>query len=283
MLIAYRDRSHFSYLQHLNISNNLFFLPFWALIPVENAYLSDEGRDIDIFFSGRYYRHCGRVWDISEFPKAMRMKLNIAADILERNALPVDSVMQNIMPKFSDEQNEYIRNCFYSSYMMMFEYIKTYRRTKLMNALLDAGFSVTVWSDSWKNFQQSSKLNFIQADNTEEILNLYKRSRILVQDMAEFNDGSHSRIGDVTICGAAIISEYSKYLGEIFTSDELLMFNWSKLDMLPSHVQYLLDHPNERKHRVRKMFRKVEKYCLSEQAARVVLVNVEKYRNTHLV
>lgn len=165
----------------------------------------------------------------------------------------------------------------------MFEYIKTYRRTKLMNALLDAGFSVTVWSDSWKNFQQSSKLNFIQADNTEEILNLYKRSRILVQDMAEFNDGSHSRIGDVTICGAAIISEYSKYLGEIFTSDELLMFNWSKLDMLPSHVQYLLDHPNERKHRVRKMFRKVEKYCLSEQAARVVLVNVEKYRNTHLV
>ena len=111
----------------------------------------------------------------------------------------------------------------------------------LISCLSNTNLRISVCDESWKESPYSDKLNFVLATTTDEILEIYKRSKILIQDMAEFNDGSHCRIADGTLCNTVVISEYSSYVNEFFNSSALFMYKWDEFEKLPFAIKKILN------------------------------------------
>ncbi|MCH5277219.1 MAG: hypothetical protein J1E80_05220 [Desulfovibrionaceae bacterium] len=237
LLLAYRDRSHYEYLKSISMHYKVldyFFLPFGALIDKRDDFT--ENKDIDVIFSGMYYGEAERAWHDHEIEKALVSFLDHIANILEVEAITVDDAVSRTM---KDYKLKIDKDFFYPAYGILYQYCKMYRRNKLIETMVNSNIQLTVCSETWKKSIFADKLRYEIANNTQDILNLYRRSKVLLHDMAEFNDGSHCRIGDGTLCNTFIVTEHSKFLKEHFHDSELMFFQWNKLKNLHKTISIL--------------------------------------------
>ena len=160
---------------------------------------------------------------------------------------------------------------FYQFYTIIYQYAKTFRRNYIITFLLKSNIKITVTDKSWKNYPYFNELNYIQASTTEEIIEIYKRSKILFQDMAEFNDGSHCRIADAILCNTMIMSEYSKYIAEKFTKSEIFLFDFEKLNLLPIYIKKFIENDEFRNEYIEKGYGIVQKCFLPKHRAKNIL------------
>lgn len=237
LLLAYRDRSHREYLGSVRLKHPVlryFFLPFGALL--DKCDEAPAHKDIAVIFSGMYYGKATRSWHHPDNEKFVREFFDLAANVLEAEAVTVDEAVARVINDYALKMD---RGVFYPGYKALYEYCKRYRRNRLVSMLADSGIQLTVCSDTWKNSTVADKLVYAPANTTKEVLHLYKRSKILLQDMAEFNDGSHCRVGDGALCKAMIVSESSKFLRENFEDSEIFFFEWKNLEDLPIQLSVL--------------------------------------------
>lgn len=278
LLIAYRDRSHIDYLKSIILKNEVrdyFFLPFGALI--DKRYDTSTEKDIDVLFSGMYYGEPERLWHNLQINKSVSLILDHAADILEANAITVEAA---IMQTVNDFNLEIDKKPLHGLYRTLYQYIKPYRRNLLVNTMVNNGIEVTVCSGTWKKSSIADKLTFNHADNTQDILKLYKRSKILLSDMAEFNDGSHCRIADGALCNTLLVTESSKFLKEKFTASELVFFQWDSLKTLPKAVSLLSKNSTIRNSFADAACKKVLENFMPRHAAKIILDAVESSRKS---
>lgn len=278
LLIAYRDRSHLDYLKSIELKHEVldyFFLPFGALIDKRDEGLIEK--DIDILFSGMYYGAPTKVWHDVAIDESVSHILDHVANILEVNAITIEDAVMRLVNNLNLEID---KKFLHQLYRILYQYIKPYRRNLLIKTLLDNGIKVTVCSDTWKKSPLAGKLAFTLADNTNDILELYKRSRILLSDMAEFNDGSHCRIADGILCNTLLVTETSKFLKEKFTDSELVFFQWDRIKTLPKLVSLLSQNATIRNSFVNAACEKVIDSFMPKHSAKIILDAVESARTS---
>ena len=105
-------------------------------------------------------------------------------------------------------------------------YIRAYNRTKILDALTSSGIVVDVFGNGWDKDPCKNPNNLILHGNIpyEEVLSVMSDSKIVINPLPLFRDGSHERVFSSMLCGAICLSEIKTYLSESFNHGEEIVF-----------------------------------------------------------
>jgi spore maturation protein CgeB len=119
----------------------------------------------------------------------------------------------------------------------------TYYREKIIRTILNAGLTLHVFGDSWKEPAFSGYPNLIihPLADAEDSLKLYAQSKVSLNIMSWHKDGMTERIANSMLNRAVVLSDPSTYLTEHYTDDrEIVYYHLTRLDELPGKIRKLL-------------------------------------------
>ena len=116
----------------------------------------------------------------------------------------------------------------------------SYFRELAVRILVENGIKVHVLGLGWETLDWADNSNLIHLGKCDapEVLSYMKRSKIVLNTLTWFKDGAHDRIFNGMLCGAAVVTDGSKYLDE--NVENITTFNLKKLNGLPQNVNDLL-------------------------------------------
>lgn len=123
-----------------------------------------------------------------------------------------------------------------------------YKRISLIKGLIENGICIDIWGTGWEQFSgeliDSSLLRLHGSVNYEEAKYIMSDSRILVNDMPPYYEGSHERIFSAMQCGTIVATDKSTYLEECFIDDkDILFYDTNDIGTLATRIQALFsDH-----------------------------------------
>jgi len=121
--------------------------------------------------------------------------------------------------------------------------IAYYYREKSIAALLNANITIHVFGDTWSRSPFARHPHCILHPNLSmhKTMEVLQKSKISLNIMKWHKDGFTERISNSLLCQSLVLSDKSQYLEENFINGtELVLFDLSKLELLPSIVNRLL-------------------------------------------
>lgn len=233
--------------EYYNTENALHFPP----AGIDAGMYENFSRPYDIVFIGTYY--VPEVSDkiIKGFPDDIR---NFAA-VLETYFMdnPDEPYVRGFnrviksMGIVADKDE--IREFLYIFQPVLQKVLGIYRRNILIK-LIEAGYEIHVYGNSWEKFPDEYKHGLIIHDlvSPQRSLEEYGRAKIGLNIMTWHKAGMTERIANIMLSGAVCVSEETEYLTENFKKhEEIEMFKLSEIDKLPDIIKNILDIDNYRK------------------------------------
>lgn len=138
-----------------------------------------------------------------------------------------------------EELRRFISSCVYIERIVSSHY-----REQIVESIARAGISLELYGDGWGKCEwiSLSNVHYGGRVSPEEILDKMEESRIVLNTLPWFRDGSHERVFNAMLCGAAAVSETSRYLEETLPPDAWVSFDLSleSLSALPGRIAGLL-------------------------------------------
>lgn len=121
----------------------------------------------------------------------------------------------------------------------------TYFREQTVKVLVDAGIDVTIYGTGWDSccWIDNPHAHFMGRTSANEIVEKMLDSKIVLNTMTWFKDGTHDRVFNGMLAGALAVTDSSVYMKEEFTEKELVMFELSEIQKLPETIKVFLDNP----------------------------------------
>lgn len=122
-------------------------------------------------------------------------------------------------------------------------YITSFFREMTVKLLVEHGVKVTLYGAGWDvcDWIGHPNLDYRGVVPAQEIPKLMTDAKIVLNTMTWFKDGSHDRVFNGMLAGAAVVSDTSLYMKEEFTDEkELVFFELERLFELPDRVKKLL-------------------------------------------
>ena len=126
--------------------------------------------------------------------------------------------------------------------------LRVYRH-RVVEAILDAGITLHVFGDSWRNYQGRGHENLMIHPKVmaKEALQIWSQAKIGLNIMNGHKAGMTERVANIMLCGACCLSDETSYLKEHFADGEdIALFRTDRLDALVGQIRYLLEHDDER-------------------------------------
>lgn len=124
--------------------------------------------------------------------------------------------------------------------------VRAFYREKIVGSIAKAGISLELYGDDWSvcDWVNLPNVHYSERVSPEEILLMMENSKIVLNTMPWFRDGSHERVFNAMMCGAVAVSETSKYLEDVLPPDTWVSFDLSpeNLSSLPRHIMDLLSN-----------------------------------------
>lgn len=134
---------------------------------------------------------------------------------------------------------------FISSCATLDNIVSSYYREKVVSSVAKAGIPLELYGNGWEVFDwvKLPNVHYGGCVSPEEILLMMEDSKIILNSMPWFRDGSHDRVFNAMMCGAVAVSETSKYLEEVLPADTWVSFDlsYASLADLPHRIKELLD------------------------------------------
>lgn len=127
-------------------------------------------------------------------------------------------------------------------------YLRSYYRIKIINTLLEAGLKVHIAGNGWEQYFPKHLDNLVLEGSVpyEQAGELTAHAKILLNVMPWFKDGFHDRIPTAMLNKSICLTDSSSYIDEHFQNGHnIVLYNLSKLEELPSKCYWLLEHPEE--------------------------------------
>jgi spore maturation protein CgeB len=137
-------------------------------------------------------------------------------------------------------------------------------RKGVIEALKEVG--IVVWGDSgWVGLLCDGIRIEKEVDYHKELPRLYNASKINLNiTMSQLKTTLNQRVFDVSACGAFLLTDYRRDLGELFRAGEEIVF-YREIDELEELCKYFIKHPEER----RAIARKARKRILEEHTYKI--------------
>lgn len=242
----------------------VFFLPHG--VEKELSFDPSVERTFDVMFSGTCYdpdNLC--VWWREHYPKNICKVIEDAIEIgLGDNKTPFyQAVMQSLLLNgLSPKEVDTLRMAYYVDF-----YMRGIERVELIRSIKDAKvhiFGSPSWREeqpikTWEDYFKNQK-NVILHPPIEysESLEILKRTKICLNSMPMFKNGSHERIFAGLACGALPLTSDNLFVRDHFVDNQdILLFQFDRLDIVNDKVNFYLSHEKERKQLVEKGRKKV--------------------------
>lgn len=235
------DGNHPDYiLKHCPNIQNSGFLPLGgAQTPDENGE-EWQDRPIDVLFVG-YSRKVEAPTDA--FAAALReFMLNNTSYTYEQ---AVDKMYRKLASKLIPGIN--IETALVR-YMSVAIDVMGYYRQQMVRTLVNAGIDVTVFGSRWeqeKDMMENPHFHYMGTTSAEDCIRQMHHSKIVLNCMPWFKNGSHDRIPNAMMAGAVSVTDSSEYLLEQFENEkDIYYYSLDKIDELPQLVKSILDRPD---------------------------------------
>lgn len=155
-------------------------------------------------------------------------------------------------------------------------YAISYYRERAIQTSVESGIRVALYGPGWENCKwiNHPNLDYHKCVSPEEILTVMGKSKIVLNSMPNFKNGSHERIFNGMLAGAVVVSDTSIYLEEEFEGKNLLyLYDLKNQHELPQIINNILECPQENQEMTERAYEEaLEKHTWQNRAA-----EIEKY------
>lgn len=125
---------------------------------------------------------------------------------------------------------------FFTSCTYVERVVSSHFRERILASIAKAGISLEIYGDGWGHCDWIGLPNVHYGGRVspEEILTMMGDSKIVLNSLPWFRDGSHERVFNAMLSGAVAVSETSQYLEEALPSDA-----WVSFDLSPESLEGL--------------------------------------------
>lgn len=198
-----------------------------------------------VSFMGSYLEP-ERVWrDMEQYPAQMKTLLqDCARQMLADTELTLEQSLRQVLSKQGFQGEIAGFTDIMAEFRIVDRYVRSYFRDKAVRTLVDAGVPVDIYGDGWQNIKVQNKdmLRLHERVGFEESLEIVADSKISLNVMPWFKEGSHDRVYTAMLCGAVCLTDSSTYLTEQCQDGEhLVYYSLDKMERLPELVNSLLE------------------------------------------
>ena len=224
------DRNHSQYIErfypHIPCTG---FLPHGGT-PTVHELIPIAARKIDVLYAGSLYADyaVSQKPDFTHFHFPAEQVCRKSIDrLLAHPDSTIESVVEDqllqsgiVLP--DEELRQFISSCVYIERVVSSHY-----REKIVSLIAKSGIPLTICGDGWSGCDWITLPNVHYGGriSPEEVLEKMEDSKIVLNTMPWFKDGSHERIFNAMLRGAVVVSETSSYLEETLPADAWVSFN----------------------------------------------------------
>lgn len=242
------DRNHVTFLDRY--MKNIYaeaFLPHGGC--KSSKCVPYEQRKYDITFMGSYSVPEDVLRHFNDFPSQMaELMRNTAGRMIDDMTMTLEGALGQCLNSCGIAVNEEKFAQILSEFREVDRYVRSYFRDKVIRTLVENGIVVDVFGDGWDKFvtQRGECLRVHPPVSYKESLECVGDSKISLNVMPWFKDGSHDRIFSAMMCGAICLTDSSRYLSEQFREQEHIFFYSLKgLKYLPAKVRKILQETDQ--------------------------------------
>ena len=105
-------------------------------------------------------------------------------------------------------------------------FVRAYCREELIRNLMAAGVPLHIWGKGWDELDEYAGSNAVTYSPVpyHDVPAIYKDSKIVLNVMPWFKNGSNGRISDGMMAGALVCTDHSKFIDELPDIDEMVRF-----------------------------------------------------------
>lgn len=242
------DRNHVEYTDtYLKNIWGTAFLPHGGCRGSENRPYAD--REIDVSFMGSFVS-AQEVWKgFERYPRQMRQLLeDMAQWLVENPDQTLESGAHQIFERYGiDVQDGQFPEIF-CEFREVDRYVRSYFREQVIRILTEGKIRVDVYGDGWEKFPSQAREYLVihPPVGYQESLDIIGNTKISLNVMPWFKDGSHDRVFTAMLCGAVCLTDGSRYLEEVLQETENVYFYSLKgLKYLPRKVRRILEEEEQ--------------------------------------
>lgn len=240
------DRTHMDYLTAYYGISNTFFAPHFGW-KASNT-IPYEKRSCDIFFPASYVRF---EEDVARRYEGLTGALKVIVDktiafLLEHTQYSLEKGVQMVLRQFGEpDYMELSKICMEVAGEYIDFYLRTTMRERVLRELLRKGLTVTVCGKNWTHFLQrkdeTGELVILGEELTyTQVFHQMADSRIILNVMPWFKDGSHERVVMAAMNGAIAATDNSAYISKIWGDGRAVIYDLNEPERLAGRIKELL-------------------------------------------
>lgn len=244
------DRNHVKYVKRFfgNITW-VDFLPHGGTMIDESQLVPPplSGRPIDVLYAGSLskYRIEMLIPDFDQFRDfdAGELCHQVLQEVVRHPNRTTEDVLEDYFAELELPISEEQLADYISRFRFLDAYAVSFFREQAVRILVENGIRVVVYGEGWERTDWADNSNLILGGKVlaPEVLPLMYQSKIVLNTMTWFKDGSHDRVFNGMLSGAVVVSDASVYMQEQFENHkELELFELETIQELPFIVEDLL-------------------------------------------
>jgi glycosyltransferase involved in cell wall biosynthesis len=224
------------------------FLPHGGCRPRSGSVAPDDERPYNVVFSGSH----------PSLKQLEQMQATLPAPLRVIVQHMVKRTLDGPLPIFLDTLEEALafRGMAYDESLFEFarmayvcwdQYLRTYRRERLLSHLEEVRMPVHIWGRGWNSFPSQGVHLFEGELSMSDTIERYQKAKIVLHISPNFPEGSHERVFTGMLAGAAVVLDRNPYWEKHFKDgQECLMFDLAEPQQLAASLQRLLSDPSLR-------------------------------------
>lgn len=156
-------------------------------------------------------------------------------------------------------------------------------RNAIVSAILEAGFELHVYGDSWRGYEGHGidNLKIHPYVTVEESLQELSKAKIGLNIMSWHKAGMTERVANIMLSGAVCLTEETDYLREhLGEGKEIVTFRLDKLDELSVKIRQLLESPDMRDEIAENAYRRaMAEYTWTRRAEELIKLSESAGKN----
>ena len=237
-VLACVERSHVDFIDSFfEGKKSAFFIPHGG---TSHDQQNDGDRPIDLLFSGSGKDHETILNGIRALPAPLARVVDGAIDILKASpAIPPHQAVeescrsQHLFPPSLYRQVPLT--------MVVESYLRNLWRFETLDALDKAGVSVQIYGNGW-DFARFENHVMNPPVDYDRSLSLITQAKVALNVSPQFFSGSHERVLDAALNGAACLTSRSSFLAEVFAAgSEMAFYDVAEPSSVVDQARTLLD------------------------------------------
>lgn len=245
------DRKHVDYVKRFfkNIAW-VDFLPHGGTLIDEQDMkpLPLSVRPVDVLYAGSLskYRIELLIPDFDQFRDfdAGELCNQVLQELVRHPSRTTEEVLEEYFGELELPMTEEALEKYISQFRFLDAYAVSFFREQSVRLLVENGIRVAVYGEGWERTDWCDHPNLVLCGKVlaPEVLPLMYHSKIVLNTMTWFKDGSHDRVFNGMLAGAVVVSDGSQYMREQFENHkEIELFELEEISELPVIVEDLLD------------------------------------------